>query len=378
MKKVAIAIGDAATGDFILPVLPLLDREGIQWQIFVDPARKAAGANTLRKNNILYVETETLPDPTCWDIVICGTAAKSQTLVRNATLCAVNVGTKVIWAGDFYGSGCEIEMLDLAPDWITALDETAANQVRVARPKFPSDHVRMIGNPGWDRISKLMVRRHILRDQVFSELKLSAGTKLIVVGCSDTSQFAEKEMMDTILTMREYCCHRDAVTVFLFHPADQRKDFWSGIINESSSLSLIQVCARLTGDSLSDLLMADAAVVQYSQLGCQSALAVPTLFTLLPSIRKYLMGRGSTWAGRFFPQILHHAAEVAWDVREIAPALDRMLGNEPGYHDALDEARKKHFSSLMDGYAAERFLGLVLERLNYRGGQHLKWLGGRP
>lgn len=377
MKKVAIAIGDAATGDFLLPVLPLLDKEGINYQIFVDPGRKAAGASALRKANVPYVEAETLPDPMSWDLVICGTAMKSQTLVRHATFSACSAETEVIWAGDFYGSGCEKNMLDFKPNWLTALDQTAMDWIRRVRPTYPTEQVRMVGNPSWDRISNLMAMRMGFRDKIFADLKLADGTKLIVFSCSDTGQFVEEEMTNTLAAVRDYCRDRGTVAVFMFHPADQRKSFWTGLIEELPDF--MAVCDRLTGDPLADLLVADAAVVQYSQLGCQSSLVVPTLFTLLPSMRKYQMeSRGATWSDRFFPQILHNAAEVAWDVREIAPALDRLLGDEPGYHEALDEARRKHFSTLMDGHAAERFMDLVRERLHYREGQGRKWLGGRP
>lgn len=377
MKRIAIAIGDAATGDLIVPVLPLLDREGIKYQIFVDPGRKAAGATALRKQGITYVEAEGIPDVAFYDLLVCGTAMKSQTLVRNVTVTALVTGMKVVWAGDFYGSGCEKSMLDLAPDYLTALDQTAVDWIRRVRPTYPTERIRMVGNPSWDRLSNLMAMRMGFRDKIFAELKLPTGTKLIVFSCSDTGQFDDKEMVSTIEAMTEYAHSRGSVVVFLFHPADQRKDFWGGRIEELPDFMIVR--DRLTGDPLADLLVADAAVVQYSQLGCQSSLAVPTLFTLLPSMRKYQReSRGATWGDRFFPQILHHAAEVAWGVREIAPALDRMLGDEPGYHEALEEARRKHFSTLMDGHAAERFMDLVRERLNYREGQECKWLGGRP
>lgn len=362
MKKVAIAIGDAATGDFIVPVLPHLDKEEINYQIFVDPGRKAAGATALRKQGVPYVEAEEIPDIAFYDLLICGTAMKLQTLVRKATVAARVTGMEAIWAGDFYGSGCEKNMLDLAPDWLTALDQTAVDWIRRVRPTYPTERIRMVGNPSWDRLSNLMAMRMGFRDKVFAELKLPAGTKLIVFSCSDTGQFVEEEMTSTLVAVRNYCHDRGAVAVFMFHPADQRKDFWGGRIEELPDFMIVR--DLLTGDPLADLLVADVAVVQYSQLGCQSSLAVPTLFTLLPTMRKYQMeSRGATWSERFFPQILHHAAEVAWDVREIAPALDRMLGYESDYHEALDEARRKHFSTLMDGHAAERFMGLVRERL---------------
>lgn len=366
MALIALVVGDTASGEFFTPVYPALIAKGHEVEVYADPDRNMVGGKVLQKAGIQVVPATELPNPKQFDLVVCGTTAKATMLVRNATVSAQESLRPVIWAGDLYGSGCEHHMLDLKPERLTAIDASAAEWIYRSRPDYPRDRVEIIGNPAFDRTRVLVSRRDELRGEVFADLGIAPKDRLIVLACSDSGQFAEDEMAKTINALGGFYHRESAVRVVMFHPADQRKEHLVKWVRNRRYGYGNKVISpdRLTGDPLADLIIADVAVVQYSLLGVQASLVVPTLFVMLRSMREYRMANGASWAEKFYPQIKHWAAMAAWDESEIVPALARLLGNEPGFHEAIQEAREKHFSSLTDGKATDRFMRLVHEVLN--------------
>lgn len=362
-KKVAWVVGDTGAGEFLTSVYHRLLEE-LELSIFVDSARQAAGGRPLVEAKVPYCVTDEFKDAEQYSLIICGTVVKAQQLVRLATTAAKSAGREVIWAGDFYGSGCVPEMLDLEPDWMTVIDSSAAAMLRRARPSYPDERIKIVGHPSFDRLPAMGAERETFRGRIREKFSLKPEEKLLVFFASDSKQFERQEMSDTLLGVADYCVRTGFLRpIFKFHPADQDRERLQKEVQTRFDTAII-LRDTLTGDSFADLVAADVVVVQYSQLGIPASMVAPTVFVLLPSIREYLSkNSGMAWEDHFYPQIHHWVAEGIWDIHSLAPALNRLLSAEPGYHEAVKEARYRHFSHLIDGKAVERFVSFVFERV---------------
>lgn len=354
MSRIAVCLADMGTVDCLLGAVDELRSLGVD--IYVDPV--GAGKKALDKKGAKYVEAERI-DPSPYDLVVCGTNGKAQMLQRNATIAAKEASKTVIWCGDFYLSGCEVKMRDFTPDWLTVIDDSAKELAHRARPDIPADRVAVCGNSSFDRISGILQNQAEIREEVRTALGLQTDQKLVIFSASASNQFSEEEMVITLEELKKYRYRypeREVSVVASFHPADTKKES----LVSSAEVKGLGVRDRITGDSLKDMAGADAVVVQYSTERVKGSLLVPTAFVLLPSMRDYQRTRGGRWP--FFPQIETRVAEGVWDPQELAPALDRMLWGEPDYYEFLVQARKKHFSSLMDGGAGLRLATFIRMR----------------
>jgi len=363
LRKIALALGDAGAAQYFMPVVPQL-RSMYELKIFADP--QGVATKELDKANIPHRVTDgTDIDLTGVSHMLCGTAAKAQTLWRNATIGALRAGVLVAWFGDFVGSGCEPAVRDLNPDFAAVFDEgTKRDFLSLREASFDPKHISVIGNPSFDKIAGLDITA--MRKQSRATLGIHQGETLIIYSASSLRQFALKE--ESLDVLVPWVKKRGYKLSVRFHPSD--------LTNDAEAIDRLHRWMRHTlgkafadADALQGFELASAAdlfVTDYSTQGFKSCLAgIPTAFLILASAQKYQESRGGKFP--YFPILnprdaagrLRSAPTVGIFDREFADEMFDYALRPDFKQDLPRRLRQPEFEVMCDGKAGERVLAFI-------------------
>lgn len=347
-KRILLTLGDMGSFNYVLPVIDVL-RKRYDLKILVD-AKGAAKDPVMRACADLRptIWNGELVSTSNFDLVLCGTCGKAQTLWRAATVAAHQAGTMVAWFGDFFGSGSESPLKDISPDFMALFDESSAVQFMKRRPGFEREYTKVVGNPAFDALAHFPRPKE--RNRVRSLLKLTHADRFVYYSASSMKQF---DLPQTLSFLTEWARARGYRFGAGFHPADDANVVASLKQGVMDSLGPLFVETRAhTGLPLAS--SADAFITDYSTTGVEAALlGVPTAFVMFESAQAYQRERGGEYP--FFPILKADALALGvWSPAD-RHKLDRMF--LPEHVAALADARRAPaFHVLTDGRAKQRFL----------------------
>jgi len=361
VRKIVVTIGDVGSSQFIAPVLSQL-RE--KYEVTILAEKGGGGETDLSSANIPH-QSWSVDDTVFLEgvsLVLCGTGGKAQKLWIAASKAAKEANVPLVWFGDFFGSGCEKQLMPYSPDRLTVIDESTGEQFLLSRPSFKPYWIKGVGNPAFDWLAEIDVDKYYRRE-MREKAGLGNAVPIVHYSASSMSQF---DLAETLAIICDWVKDHSFTLAVSFHPADLKKqaddikmltDFARGILGEP----LVQMESLTT---LERICASDYALTDYSTTGIQSMiLGIPTAFIMLESAQAYQRTRGLEHP--YFPILQPR-------VRGIPPALgifsqdekaelDNMLN--PMFLSSMKQAREVFFPELIDGMAGLRFLNVIRARL---------------
>jgi hypothetical protein len=368
-KKVIVAVGDEGARQYFDVIYSELQG---QYDVLLLADPKGAAIKALKDRGIAHKASDGLTyeedgkqvevDLTGVAAVLCGTAGKAFDLWRNITEKALAAGVQVAWFGDFYASGCEPQVADLAPNYMAFFDDSTMARFLVERPNFDPSRARAIGNPAFDEIARFDPER------ARQYMRMGFGMNYYSPGfmfysASSMSQFNLKgESLDNLVP---YAKEQKWKFGMRLHPADAKNS------PEKVAECMNYVNGELGGQvvNVGDLrglplyAAADVLVTDYSTEGVKACLAgIPTVFLMLESSQDYM--RKNKGGDVPFFSILEGSdgespALGVFDIKDLNLQMSRII--EWSNSDVLDRLKQPRYQILRDGKAGERALAFIKE-----------------
>jgi hypothetical protein len=355
--KIALVLGDAGSLAYALPMFEEL-RKKYHVELFVDSEGVAKKA--LERDGIAVPDSSVENSITGAQLVLIGTSGKATRAWRRATEEAKRQNIPCLWFGDFFGSGSESQLKDLAPDWAALFDESSRDLFKTRHPDVADGRIAVVGNPAFDRVAREGIE--LERAQMRGALKIQEGERLIVYSASSMAQFdLEKSLRPLLSWVRDH----GVKFAIAFHPADmatmpQRVNELQEKIRDS--LASPERFVSTEGYTTSQLTSAaDLVVTDYSTSGVHSAIAgVPTVFFMPDdgpnSAQAYQRSRGGERP--YFPILENGGPAIGiFDEESVSRLGDAIAMKYRGMiRDAWQDPRYK---VLADGEAGKRFIDFV-------------------